>query len=415
MIIKSISCSFILLILIVSCKTEQRESIKTDITEAKNNSSIEVISFWNHQRKGTNYFNKVPTKAWFDAAANANIKLIRFTYEKWEGERRDFLIGNADDYVGIIESDFQKLKFYLDYAHELNIKVVITPISLPGARWIQMNNGARDDRIWKEDKYRKSAIQFWSDLAIRLKDHPAIVGYTLVNEPHPELFYEKHSFWGKGFDEWYRNIQGGPGDLNLFYNQLVAAIRLVDRKTPIIIETGLFATPWAIEYLEPVDDAKVIYSFHMYEPYAFTTRRINKGRFAYPGKMYIEDLGKDFQLDHQGLWDFFNPVYEWTKKHNVPSNRIWVSEFGCDRTIEGAEQYLADVIDVFNKNKWHWSFYAFREDVWPAMDYELGTGKVIHTYWGYQDSSLLHLNYMEIYSKNQDSGLWNVFKKEFEE
>ena len=108
-------------------------------------------------------------------------------------------------------------------------------------------------------------------------------------------------------------------------------------------------------------------------------------------------------------------MYEWTKKHNVPSNRIWVSEFGCDRSIDGAEQYLADVIDVFNKNKWHWSFYAFREDVWPAMDYELGAGKVIHTYWGYQDSSLLHLNYAEIYSKNQDSGLWNVFKKEFEE
>ena len=29
----------------------------------------------------------------------------------------------------------------------------------------------------------------------------------------------------------------------------------------------------------------------------------------------------------------------------------------------------------------HWAFYAFREDAWDAMDYELGKGKVDWRYW----------------------------------
>ena len=60
----------------------------------------EKIAFWKEQQKGTNYFNKKPTAEWFDAANEANIKFIRLTYEKWQGEQRDFLLGNADNYQG---------------------------------------------------------------------------------------------------------------------------------------------------------------------------------------------------------------------------------------------------------------------------------------------------------------------------
>ena len=112
------------------------------------------ILFWDTQQKGTNYFNAVPAREWFESAAAANIKFVRLTYEKWKGAERDFLIGNVDDYKGIVESDFQQLVNVLDIADSLNIKIVLTPISLPGARWVQSNNGVRDGRLWKEVKYQ---------------------------------------------------------------------------------------------------------------------------------------------------------------------------------------------------------------------------------------------------------------------
>ena len=91
-----------------------------------------------------------------------------------------------------------------------------------------------------------------------------------------------------------------------------------------------------------------------------------------------------------------------------------MGEFGCDRSHEGAELYLHDLINIFNQNNWHWSFYSYREDDgWQAMDYELGKQKVHYTYWEYQETKSMHLNYDEIYNRIQDS-FWDVLQKEFD-
>ena len=157
------------------------------------------IRFWDQQRKGANYFNEIPTSAWFQSADEANIRLVRMTFEKWKGEGRDFLMGDGDQYQGLVEADWQLLKQYLDVANSRNIKVVITPISLPGDRWRQSNGNQNDGRLWKEEAFRPAALQYWTDLAARLKGHPAVVGYNLVNEPHPEVYHGKFDFWEQGF------------------------------------------------------------------------------------------------------------------------------------------------------------------------------------------------------------------------
>lgn len=372
------------------------------------------ITYWDVQRKGTNYFNGMPTEEWFVAARRANIKFVRLVYEKWKGERTDFLLGNADNYQGIVESDFKQLKHFLDYADQLDIKIVLTPISLPGARWKQMNNNKRDTRLWTDERYQQQAIQFWKDLAEQLKDHPAIVGYNIMNEPHPEMAYGKYSFWDGKLLEWYQEVKGGAGDLNLFYSKIVEAIRKVDAETPIILESGLYATPWAFDYLKPLDDENIIYSFHMYEPYEFTTKRMNKDRFSYSNSIPIDGLAKDFQLKKEGLSNFLKPINRWSEKHQIPSNRIWVGEFGCNRHINGVEEYLQDLISIFNEYQWHWSFYAYREDTWEGMDYELGTARVFYKYWDYEADKTLHLHYEDIYGKVKNPALWEVFKAEFD-
>ena len=393
-----------------SCTSNSQENEKKT-TEPTN----KLISYWNQQRKGTNHFNQTPSKEWFDAANEANIRFVRLVFEKWDGEQQDFILGNADNYQGIVESDFKKLSYFLDYANELNIKVVITPISLPGDRWIQSNNDQKDGRLWKSWDFRQQAIEYWKDLASRLKGYPAVVGYNLVNEPHPETYYKKHDFWKRDLLDWYNNVKGTPADLNLFNKQMVQGIRSVDAETPIIVESGLYATPWAFDYLVPIEDENIIYSFHMYEPYAFITKRLNKDRFKYPSSIPISNLNEPFELNKDSLIAFFKPIHEWASKNSIPNNRIWVSEFGCDRTIVGAELYLQDLITIFNDNDWHWSFYSFREDDgWPAMDYELGKRKVHYTYWEYQEAKTMHLHYDKVYENITDS-FWQIFQNEFAE
>jgi endoglucanase len=93
------------------------------------------IDFWKVQRKGANFFNQVPTYEWLEAASKLGLQFIRLAPDKWESADRDFLIGNADNYVSINEQDLAKLLKVLDEANALNLKVVITMLSLPGVRW----------------------------------------------------------------------------------------------------------------------------------------------------------------------------------------------------------------------------------------------------------------------------------------
>ena len=176
-----------------------------------------------------------------------NIEFVRLAPDKWakdidflfndqpdSNSQKDFLIGNADKYEGIVEEDFKKLKKDLDAAYERGSKVVLTVLSLPGNRWRQVNNYENDDRIWRDFSYHEQAALFWKDLATRLKDHPAVVGYNLITEPHPETATGFHDFWAEDYDECYSQVENTPADLNKLYSTIVESIRSVDTNTPII-------------------------------------------------------------------------------------------------------------------------------------------------------------------------------------
>ena len=47
----------------------------------------------------------------------------------------------------------------------------------------------------------------------------------------------------------------------------------------------------------------------------------------------------------------------------------------------GLDQYFQDLISIFGQEGWHYAFYAFREDTWDGMDYELGKFKLPASYW----------------------------------
>lgn len=348
------------------------------------------IEYWKVQRKGANYFNQIPSEDWFVAAKEVGIQFARLAPDKWKCERRDFLIGNADFFTEISNQDLETLKAVLDQAHRNDIRVVITLLSLPGSRWKQNNQDVDDLRIWEKKEYQNQAIIFWKNLAKELKNHPAVMGYNILNEPHPERLSDISDYRQIDFLKWYGSIKESLADLNLFYQNIVHAIREVDTSTPIIVDTGLYATPWAITYLTPIKDNKIIYSFHMYEPYAYTTKKINNERFTYPGNVPLKLEEAKQNIIHNAIlisWNleilkqFLLPVLEWQEKNNIPSSQILVGEFGCDRTSKGAEKYLSNLIEIFNDHNWHWAFYSFREDCWDSMDYELGSDELPWEYW----------------------------------
>jgi len=322
------------------------------------------IDFWSEQRRGTNCFNGNVTLAWWRAAREAGIDVVRLAPNKWISRERDFLVGNTDHFAGVVAVDLAALLGVLDDADSVGMKVVVTTLSLPGSRWRQQNGDRSDLALWRDTAYWDEAARFWRELAGHLKAHPAVVGYNIINEPTPEL--------ALGTD--------GAAVLNRFYQVVMAAIREEDSETPIILDGGQWASPSGLAALAPLPDEKVLYSFHMYEPFEFTNRKANSGRYCYPGQV-VQDARDTLILDTDALVAILAPVAAWQKRYAVPSNRIFAGEFGCHRVTCGAADYLGDLIRLFDQHNWHWAFYAFREDTWDGMDYELGTKPPGWKYW----------------------------------
>ncbi len=372
--------------------------------------SAKKIEFWSTQRKGTNGDGGMDPDKWFAAAAEVGIEFVRLIPVNWQSQGRDFLLGDADNFRGIPDQDLRKLKETLDVAHRHNVKVLLTMFSLPGARNRQDNDYKFDYRLWTDQKYQQQAIAFWKELAARLKNHPAIVGYNPLNEPHParrDGFESDRD--SEGFADWLNRHKDGTSDLNRFNRLIVKAIRSEDKETPIVLDGWFHSSPNGLRHLTPVDDDSVLYAFHFYEPWIFVTYRVNKGRFSYPDSMPGDNSETTRQWTVSEIHRRLQPVVEWTHRNNIPAWRIMAEELGCDRRVSGAKDYLEDIVGVFNEARWHWAFYSFRASDWDGLDYELGTEKLGWKYWQEREKGIDH----EDLIKRHDNPLWDVFKGQF--
>jgi len=347
------------------------------------------VTFWDSPRCGANFFNQVELKERLVAARRAGVEFVRLAPNKWlngrpESRRGDFLLGRPEAFASLDTNDLALLIHVLDDAHAADLKVVLTMLSLPGSRWSQHNGGVQEFTLWQDFGRQEQAIDCWRQLAGALKHHPAVVGYNLLNEPCPERATRPRlADWFTGdYEAWQAKVCDTPADLSRFYAKAVRAIREVDSETPVILDSGFYATPWAFKVLQPVSDANTLYSFHLYEPFAFTSRQ-NKGRFVYPGKIPTgeSDEPPTEEWNRARMTSFLKPVLDCQTRWRIPAKRILVGEVGVCRLNEGAAQYLDDALTVFSEQGWHWAFYSFREDNWDLMDYELGTTKPTAAYW----------------------------------
>jgi hypothetical protein len=221
--------------------------------------------------------------------------------------------------------------------------------------------------MWTKQAYRDRIIALWSELARELRDVDDVIGYDAINEPFtPEDTLS---------DVLDYTSSRSDALLNELYEKLIQAVRHHDPARAIILEAPCWANPLAVPTLRPFPDDRVIYSFHMYAPHRYTMRAENRGRYRYPGRVprWPNMPAIEPELwDQQRIAQVLDPVVSWQKANQLASRQILVGEFGVSRDAAGAIAYLADLTAIFKKNDWSWCLYAFRDDAWDAMDYELG-------------------------------------------
>src|ERR1051326_7054986 len=366
------------------------------------------MAYWSVQRRGANYGGARLRPDVFQAAANKGIEFLRLHPDTMPPAQRDFLIGDADAFTAIDEADLRQLRLVLDESEKHGVKIVLTMFSLPGHRAKKDVADASDGRIWRQEKYQEQAFAFWRELARRLRNHPAIVAYNPLNEPHPDREFGFDDPDDPAFAKWLAGIRGTAADLDRFNRNMVAAIREADPDTPIILDGWFYADAQGFRHNLAVPDNRTLYALHNLGPWNYTTFRINKGRFAYPERM---PAGKDGTAawDINRLKAIVAPVDAFAARNNLPPQRIIASEFWCDRRVEGVAAYLADELRIYNERGWHWAFYAFRgEGSWTGLDYEIPLNAPLGKLWEAEKRG----EDLEPLKPRRDNPVWQVIQRE---
>jgi hypothetical protein len=351
--------------------------------------AADSLAFWDQPRHGANCFNESPPDArYFRALRGYGATWVRVAFSKWKSTtgQRDFLFGSLDDYRALVPEDLATLRTVLDHAHAAGLKVVVTPLELPGARWVQLNDNKFDDRLWSDARFAPQAAAFWRDLAAALKDHPAIAAYNLINEPVPERRggLQEHSS-AEVMQAWYAKARGTSRDLPALYQTIIKSLREADALTPIMLDSGFYAAADSYNYWPaPLQDSRLLYAFHMYEPWAVTSSpnmKLEKP-LRYPGMAPFG--GKQEHWDAARVAAYLQQPVDWARRHGVPVNRLVAAEFGCMRRWVDCPRYLEEVLSALEADGGHWAFYSFRE-AWEGMDYELGAERLPWQYWQAQE------------------------------
>jgi hypothetical protein len=243
------------------------------------------------------------------------------------------------DYEAWLEGELAKFDRLLPVCRQYGLMVALDLHSPPGGKATVSGYVGSDDRLFTDPKAQELFVTVWRKMAARYKGNPVIWGFDLANEP-VETYVEE------GCDDWHGLAERAG-----------RAVLEVDPQRTLIIEAPPWGGPESLATFEPLNLPNVVYSAHMYVPMAFTHQTVFSPQSppqSYPG--VIEGR----QWDQAALEQALQPVIDFQARYQVP---VYIGEFSAIRWAPGdsACRYLRDVIELFEKHGWDWSYHAFRE------------------------------------------------------
>ncbi len=244
------------------------------------------------------------------------------------------------EYWAWVDSRLDNLENVLKWAHARGMKICIDLHSFPGG----LRASDRETNMFFDERWADAFVETWRRIAARVKGHPAIYGYDLINEPKQTTF-APISYW---------EVQ----------RRAAEAIRAIDPCTAIVVESNMAASAGTFRYLSPLAMDNVIYQIHFYGPMEFTHQGVASYARKQKGEIpFWPDSSKGWTRDY--IRNAVKQVRIFQEKHRC---RIYVGEFSAVGYAPGADQWLRDAISVFEEYGWDWTYHAFRE--WPGWSVE---------------------------------------------
>jgi aryl-phospho-beta-D-glucosidase BglC (GH1 family) len=229
---------------------------------------------------------------------------------------------------------------------------------------VDLHNEDRDAEL--NPAWQQAFVRFWGDFAARLKRYdPDLTVLEILNEPV---------------------FRGRVAEWDAFNERLAAAIRQNAPQHTILTSGASWGGIDGLKALKPLADPNVVYSFHCYDPFAFTHQgatwsgeEVKPLRHVpypsspeavapvlatlekYPGaKQMVKDYG-DQRWNKARLAARFREGIEWGRQHQVP---LYCGEFGVFPRFAQPEHranWFRDFGQVLAENQIGWGVWGWDE------------------------------------------------------
>ena len=238
------------------------------------------------------------------------------------------------------EKSLKWLDYMLDECKSLSIRSIVNMSYFPIDPSYNPNAKIKvpqySPQFWSDEKQIDNVVYTVSLLMKHLKGRGSeVIAIDIMSEP--ALQDGAKLVAPKG----WRNLM----------DRLVEKIREESADVWILISPPPLSLVSSYEGFQPFQDNRVVYSAHFYSPEEFTGQGIGRKKF---GPRYRNPMdGKVWNAEV--LKEVMGPLRVFQKKHQVP---VVIGEFSAVRWAEGGEQYIKDLVAIFNDYGWGWLYFS---------------------------------------------------------
>ena len=276
-------------------------------------------------------------------------------HARWQLTWNSFPQSPADtaslaSYNAWLRGALEHIEKLLPLCDSLDLHILLDLHTLPGG----YPYPGQANRLFGDTALQTAFRNIWKEIATRFRDAPTIWGYDLANEP-------SEGYLPEGVMDWQHLAAATAAD-----------IRNIDTVHYIVVEAAPYGSWIGLLSFQPLKDiGKAVYSFHTYDPMAFTHQGIDgsDSDIHYPGLI----AGHYWNADT--LRRFLQPARDWQLQHGVSMH---IGEFSAVRWAPDSSAYffLRDCINLFEAWGWSWDYHAFRE--WDGWSVEHGHDSANH-------------------------------------
>ncbi len=279
-------------------------------------------------------------------------------------EQRVDLLWEAGLYVVLdMHQDVYAQRFCCDGAPEWAIRDDDLPYELQDQWFLNYFQPAVQrsfDNFWAYDKGEHADLQdhyaaMWVEVAKRFKDHPAVLGYDLMNEPHPGSDFDAAEAVGLSPSRESRSESFDKEKLTPFYQRVTNAIRSVDTENWIFFESR-YGGPGngSASWIEGLDDP-----------------RNGSPRLAYFPHLYSVSVENNQSYNQDTMTTI--PDWEAHRSEEVTKEGwpLLIGEWGLDSAWTNADLFMKQVLAMADRQMAGWAYWAWDPGGWSFIDSDL--------------------------------------------